>query len=190
MTVIEHKHGIRRMRINLDIEFSCWAKQGSRCRGGFNHFSEYIRYGARKKYLKYHLGENCKTILDSRWENCTWTKVQFLATAFGASRRAAMTCLEASFPLSSWSLCCSKIRSHSSLVRAGELAAPSLICLRKKAPPCFLPRARRSSSIPRRRRLPRMRDGPDTPRRTYRVRLIARKPWRQREKSSAGSTSW
>jgi len=34
--------------------------------------------------LKYGLGENGKALLDSRLGNCTWTAVQFLASALGA----------------------------------------------------------------------------------------------------------
>jgi hypothetical protein len=46
--VIEREKGIRRMSIFLDMEFSSWAKQVTRLRGGFSEFSESIEYGQQK----------------------------------------------------------------------------------------------------------------------------------------------
>jgi hypothetical protein len=46
--VIEREKGIRRMSIFLDMEFSSWAKQVTRRRGGFSEFSESIEYCQQK----------------------------------------------------------------------------------------------------------------------------------------------
>jgi hypothetical protein len=55
----------------LDSEFSGWAEEETRPRRGFKEFSEYIKRGPQEKHLKYRLGENCKSILDSRLVNCS-----------------------------------------------------------------------------------------------------------------------
>jgi hypothetical protein len=66
MTVTKHENGIRCIGANLDNEFSSRAEQTTRRRGGLNEFSEFIKRGPQEKYLKYGLGENRKSILDSR----------------------------------------------------------------------------------------------------------------------------
>src|SRR5260370_19509600 len=70
-TAIEHKNSTRRMSAILDIKFSSWAEQETRPGRGFNEFSEYIKRDLQEKCLKYSLGENCMSILDSRLGNYT-----------------------------------------------------------------------------------------------------------------------
>jgi hypothetical protein len=55
----------------LDIKFSSWAEQETSRRRGFNEFSEYMKRGPQKNYLKHGPGKNCKVILDSRLGNYT-----------------------------------------------------------------------------------------------------------------------
>jgi len=55
----------------LEIDFSNWAEQETRRRGGFNEFSEYIKRGPQENYPKNVLGKNCKYILDSHFGNYT-----------------------------------------------------------------------------------------------------------------------
>jgi hypothetical protein len=71
MNVIESENGIRRMSIFLNMEFSSWAKQVTRRRGGFSEFSESMAYGRAEKYLKYGRGENCRFIVIWRLGNYT-----------------------------------------------------------------------------------------------------------------------
>jgi hypothetical protein len=51
-TAIDHVNAIRRMSAILDINFGGWAEQQSMRRRGFNEFSESMKRGPQKIYLK------------------------------------------------------------------------------------------------------------------------------------------
>src|SRR5229473_4410604 len=109
----EPEIGVLAMNIVLDIKLGSWAEKWAIRWRGCNKFSEFIECRTqkipeirleRKLYVHTRLQPvelhlNKSTVLGQRvgakWRAHTW-----------------QACLGAFFPLFSWSLCCSKIKSH------------------------------------------------------------------------------